>query len=164
MDRPKIEIILSESDRLVETLARVSLIILWGLTIYYYRLLPDTIPIHFNAAGNPDDYGTKLTIFLLPLIGTILFIGLTILNKYPHKFNYPVEITPDNLLKQYTVATKLIRFLKLIIIIIFILINILSCMTALGKTSGLGWWFLPLSLIMVFGTVIFYFFSAFKSK
>lgn len=33
-----------------------------------FPLLPEQIPIHFNAQGIPDNYGSPLTIFLLPII------------------------------------------------------------------------------------------------
>jgi hypothetical protein len=75
---------------------------------------------------------------------------LTLLNKHPHIFNYPVKITEANALQQYTSATKLIRYLKIIIVMIFTFIDLFTYLTATGRSSGLGSWFLPAMLILLF--------------
>ncbi len=33
-----------------------------------WNLLPDTIPIHFDYTGTPDDYGSKMTLFWMTLL------------------------------------------------------------------------------------------------
>ena len=68
------------------------------MTVANYFELPEIIPTHYNEAGEADSYGDKLNILALPIISTLLFIGLTILNKRPHLFNYPSEITKENAL------------------------------------------------------------------
>jgi len=144
--RPKLQIELSRFDKIIEAVGYLTMAILWILTIFNYIILPETIPVHFNGSGQPDGYGSKSMLFLLAIIGTILFSGLTVLNKFPHIFNFPVTITTDNALRNYTNATRLIRFLKLIIGLIFSAIVLFSGLTAIGKASGLGTWFLPITL------------------
>lgn len=56
-----------------------------------YPRLPEQIPIHFNAQGIPDGYGSPLTIFLLPAI--ILLVNvLAEVTKHadPRTANYSV--------------------------------------------------------------------------
>jgi uncharacterized membrane protein len=49
----------------------------FAVSIYLYPTLPDTVPIHFNAAGQPDDWGPKwLNAFLLPVISMGLYFVL----------------------------------------------------------------------------------------
>ncbi|MEP7165982.1 MAG: DUF1648 domain-containing protein [Ferruginibacter sp.] len=95
-ERPILKIKPSGTDILLDRLSSLGLIFLWIFTVVQYSKLPDTIPIHFNASGNIDNYGNKLSIFLLPAIISIVFVGLTILNKYPHIFNYIHKITAEN--------------------------------------------------------------------
>jgi len=109
--RPKIKLELTTADTTIEIVGWFLIVAVWGLTITNYSNLPDTIPIHYNGAGQADGFGGKATILTLPLIATILFIGVTILNKFPHVFNYPTNITQDNAFRQYTNATRLIRYL-----------------------------------------------------
>jgi hypothetical protein len=95
-------------------------------------------------------------IFTLPLVATVLFVGLTILNRFPHIFNYSGDITKDNALRQYTNATRLIRYLKVIIVVIFGLISYQTINHANGQTEGLGLWFLPLTLGLIFIPTIYF--------
>src|SRR4030095_5916721 len=48
-ERPKIKLPLSTADIFLELLNWLTFLALWGITIYTYSSLPDTIPIHFNA-------------------------------------------------------------------------------------------------------------------
>jgi uncharacterized membrane protein len=162
--RPKIKIELSSTDKLIEIIGWLTLITLWGLTVLNYSNLPDTIPIHYNSLGQADNYGNKATIFMLPVIGTILFVGISILNKYPHILNYPTNITTDNARQQYANATRMIRYLKFAIVLIFSLIVFKTLQTATGKSDGLGTWFLPLALGLTFIPMTFYLIKLFKTK
>jgi uncharacterized membrane protein len=162
--RPKIKLELTNYDKLFEMLGWSTLITLWIFIVTNYYNLPKIIPTHFNGAGHIDSFGSKLTILLLPIIGTILFIGMTILNNYPQIFNYPTNITADNALEQYTNATKLIRYLKLILVVIFTIITYLTIRTTKGLSDGLGIWFVPLTLGLIFIPVIYYTIKSIKIK
>lgn len=121
--RPIIKIELSKSDKIIETIGIVILILLWIYVIYNYYTLPDTINTHFNAQGKPDGKGDKSFIIVFPIFTTIMNIILTTINQYPENFNYMVEITEENALEQYTKATKMIRILKIIITCMFTYIS-----------------------------------------
>ena len=153
--RPKIKLILSPLDKTIEYFAILILIALWGFAIYSFVKLPTTIPIHYNAAGKADDFGNKTSLFLLPAIGTILYFSLTVLNMYPQKFNYLTQITGDNAKKQYTITTKMIRHLKLIILLIFLVILFLTYRTSFGLGNGLGKWFLPITILLPLVPILF---------
>lgn len=45
-----------------------------------YSALPDSIPIHFDAMGNPDSSGRKGWVILVPIISAANFLGLTLIN------------------------------------------------------------------------------------
>lgn len=163
-ERPKINLIPSTSDKIVEVLGWIILLVLWGWTINYYSALPDTIPTHFNAAGEADGFGSKVSLIALPVIATLLFIGLTVLNRYPHIFNYPTAITQDNALRQYTLATRMLRYLKLVLVLVLGGIEFMTIQNATGKAAGLGAWFLPLTLVLVFFPLIYFVFNSLKKS
>ena len=162
--RPKIKLELTTSDKTIEIIGWLLIISVWGLTITNYANLPDTIPTHYNGAGQADGFGGKATILTLPLTATVLFVGLTFLNKFPHIFNYPTNITQDNASRQYTNATRLIRYLKLIIVFIFGLIAFKTIQNANGEADGLGVWFLPLTMGLIFIPLIYFVIKSFKTK
>ena len=155
-ERPKIKLIPTSADKLMELLGWIMLLAIWGLTITHFSDLPDTIPTHFNATGEADGFGSKASIIGLPLIATLLFIGLTVLNRYPHIFNYPSPVTQDNALRLYTLATRMLRYLKLVLLVVFGGIELMTIQHATGKGAGLGVWFLPLTLVLVFLPLIYF--------
>lgn len=156
ISRPKLKIHMTFMDKIIECLAWLSLIILWSIVLWNYSELPEIIPSHFNALGKVDDYSRKESIFVLPIIGTLLFLGLTISNKYPHIFNYPKNITLENAAIQYTNATRMLRFSKFIILLIFLFIIAKSLQIASGKSVNLGVWFLPLVLALLIIPSVFF--------
>ena len=155
-ERPKIKLIPTTADNLVDLLGWIMLLSIWALTTTHYSALPDTIPTHFNAAGEADGFGSKASIIGLPVIATLLFIGLTVLNRYPHSFNYPTAITQDNALRLYTLATRMLRYLKLVLVLVFGGIEFMTIQHATGKGAGLGVWFLPLTLVLVFLPLVYF--------
>jgi len=163
-ERPKIKLELTTSDKILEILGWTSILGIWILTITNYANLPDTIPVHYNGAGQADSFGGKSNILTLSLIATVLFIGLTTLNKFPHVFNYPTNITVDNALKQYTNATRMIRVLKLNVVVVFGLIVLQTIGNVKGVTNGLGSWFLPLTMGLFFIPLIYYLIKSTKTK
>ena len=163
-ERPRLNLELTQADKSVEIIGWLLIFAIWGLTILNYQNLPDTIPTHYNGAGVADGFGDKWMILTLPLVATVLFVGLTILNKFPHIFNYPTAITADNALRQYTNATRLIRYLKVIIAVIFGLIAFLTIRHANGQTDGLGIWFLPLTMGLIFMPLIHFLIKSIKTK
>ena len=123
-NRPIIKVELTKYDKILEI---ASILILLSNIIYLaisYQSLPDIIPTHFNMAGKVDAYGPKTTSISIPIISLVLYIGLTILNRFPHQFNYIGEITLDNAASQYKFATRMMRVIKLIVMIVFLVITI----------------------------------------
>jgi uncharacterized membrane protein len=138
----------STFDSVLDYLGWLILIFLWVMTVYSYATLNTTIPTHFNASGRADAFGNKHTLFILPVLGTIIFTGLTILNRYPWTYNY-LNYSKENAAEQYSYASKMIRSLKTAIILLFALVSLFSYLTAIGKTDGLGTWFLPFLLVVI---------------
>jgi hypothetical protein len=56
----------------------LSIFALIGLVTFRYPSLDLVIPLHFDAAGNPDRWGPRVQVFITPLIGvlTMLFNGV----------------------------------------------------------------------------------------
>jgi uncharacterized membrane protein len=163
-NRPKLKLNLTTTDKVIELVGWICLIGIWILTLSNYYSLPETIPIHYNGAGEADGFGKKWNILSLPIVSSILFVGLTILNKYPHVFNYPSTITQENALQQYTNATRLIRFLKLVVLIIFGLIVFKTIQNVNGNADGLGTWFLPLTFGLIFIPMAYYLTKSIKKN
>ena len=162
MNRQKLSINLTTVDYIVEIIGLIGIICLIFLPIYYFNDLPNRIPKHFNAFGQPDSYGNKIMIWFVPIITLSLYIGMTILNKYPHIFNYPTNVTNENAERFYKIATKSIRFLKVVIVVSFSYLNFRIIKTGLNETAGIGYIFLPIFLILIIGTIGFMIYEMMK--
>lgn len=162
--RPKLTLILTPIDKIIEILCWLTLVFLWAFTLFHYSSMPEIIPTHFNVSGQADSYGSKGTIFILPIIGTILFLGLSILNLFPQIFNYPANISTENAQRQYVNATRMIRFLKFGIVLIFSLLAYLTSQGSVDKSKGIGMWFLPIIVAIIFIPLVFFIIKAVKSK
>ncbi len=164
VERPKIKLNLTNTDKVIEFIGWIILIGTWVLATLSFSDLPESIPTHFNGAGEADGFGEKTNIFVLPIIGTILFIGMTMLNKNPHIFNYPKTITNENALNQYSNATRMIRVLKLTIVFVFGLILFMTLQFTNGNADGLGTWFLPLTISLFIIPTLYFLFKSMKIK
>lgn len=157
-------LILTPLDNTLELLGKLFLVVMWGLTLYVFLKLPDRIPVHFNAIGQADRYGDKATLLVLPLLATALYMGITKINKYPHIFNYITKITESNAQTQYTLATRLLRFMKLSVLLLFSALIVLIYLTTIGVTSGLGVWFLPLFIGLLLVPTVMVILQSLKNK
>ena len=162
--QPKIKIAWTALDISLEILAILALAALWLLLLYFYPKLPNTIPVHFDGAGKIDGYGSKILLLFEPIVASILFFGLTVLNRYPHLFNYLSPITEDNAAYQYRMATRLIRYLKLLIVLLFIFVLWTSIQAVSSQNEGLGLSFLPIFFALVFIPILFVLVKTSKNK
>lgn len=162
--RPKIKIELTATEKVLELAGWILIAAVWLLTITNYNDLPEIIPVHYNGAGQADGFGEKSTIWTLPLIATILFVGMTVLNKFPHIFNYPVKITKENALSQYIGATRLMRYLKLIIVALLGFITFKTIQSTHEQAEGVGIYLLPLTIALTIIPLIYFVAKSFKTQ
>jgi len=162
--RPVIDTPLTLTDKIMETGSWTLLIALWVMSSYCVFTFPEIIPVHFKGSGEADRFGDKFTLLLLPLVSTILLLGMTKINQYPHLFNFPVVVTSDNAPRQYRLAQKMIRFLKLVIVLMFLLINLHTILTVKGIDTVFRSLLLPLILVMVFIPTIWFSIKSLQSK
>lgn len=149
MDRPKINIKYETIDYIIESLGIIALVCLLTAPIYFYNILPDNIPIHYNIHGQPDAYESKQMIWLLPVIGLLLYIGMTLLNKIPHLFNYPTKVTSENAERLYRTGTRTVVVFKVISTLIFAYLNFKTINIGLSQSTRLGVLFTPTVVLII---------------
>lgn len=93
------------------------------LTLIEYAGLPAEIPTHLNFHGQADAYGSKITIFLLPLLSIVIAISLISLSRFPEKFNYPYPISPENAAFEYRKSRFLLRVVNVLTSLLFLLLT-----------------------------------------
>ncbi len=155
MKRPHIPIRLTRSDVIAEAIGWSIIILHWIFTLWHFDSLPEIIPIHFNARGEADGFGSKSNLMTLPIVNTLLFVGMTLLNRFPQAFNYMEPITPENAQRQYRSATRMIRYMKLMVAFVFFIITYSTVETVFQGASGWTVWVLPLLFVSTLGVLIY---------
>ena len=144
----------------------MTLILFIGSIIYLlfvWGTLPSEVPAHYNATGEVDRWGSKWEMIILPIIAAILWIGMTILEKYPHVFNY-MNLKKDNIRGQYLNARRMLNVLKNTITLIFAYMNWKDVQIALGHDDALGVWFTPVFFLLLFVPMGYYIIKSFQIK
>jgi len=162
--RPFIKLKLDRTDIFLEVLGWLSICVIWIMIFMNYSDLPETIPTHFDAKGKADSFGSKNNTINIQFVLTLLFIGMTMLTSFPHRLNYWVQITKENAKRQYQLATKLIRVLKLMVSIVFGLLFYQTIENSYGNASGLGLWFFPVTISLFLFPILFYLYKSSKEK
>lgn len=157
MNRPKPQPQeLSNFDKTLEFLTIAALLFSIFYTAVNYAGLPETIPTHFDSNGNPDSYGNKIMIWLAPAISIVICLGLIILNKYPHYFNYLVKITPENAQRQYLLAQSMLRKLNLLIALMFLFVTYSTIKSTQSETGNIDTIIITYSVAGIFIILIHY--------
>lgn len=162
--RPKIKVSLKAVDIILEVMSISVFALLILYLCFSWLRIPAVVPTHFGISGKADAFGSKNSIlFLLPVI-LILYAGLTVLQKFPHIYNYAVNITEKNAHTQYTYAVRMLRALKLVMVLLFSYIEFSTIRSAVTGENSLGILFLPVFLVCVFGTLGVYIWKSVKAS
>lgn len=160
--RPKITVPQNSTDLWIDRFSFLLFFIIWLSVFVYYPDFPNEIPTHFNGRGQADAFGSKQSIWILMGVFSSIFIGIYILNKYPHLHNYTVKITEENALKNYRFSTRVLRVVNFLNLLLLAYI-LKTMMTPYEKQStAFGGWFLPTIMIGSLVLIIYIFVKANK--
>ena len=118
--------------------------------------LPARVPSHFDFAGQPDAWGAKVNLWVLPFVGIVVYLMLTVVGRIPHTHNFTVAVTPENAPRLYRLSRMLVAWMKAQIACTLSYISWGQVQVALGESRGLGWAFLPVTLIAIGATILVY--------
>ena len=149
----------------LELAALAALLLAIGVAVQAWPRLPGTVPMHFDLAGEPDGWGGRGSILVLPGSALFLYLLLTGVQRLPsHWYNYPVTITEENRERQYRLARDLVVWMKAAVLGLFAHVTVAVVRTALGEATGLGAWTVPLWLAVIFGILGVYFARALRAR
>ncbi|WP_372868388.1 DUF1648 domain-containing protein [Planomicrobium okeanokoites] len=123
--------------------------------ITQFSALPDRVPGHYDGEGNVDRWGSKMELWILPLVGVLLWIPMTVLERYPHLFNY-LNLREDNIEAQYRNGQLMLNVLKNESVLLFSYLTFQGIRVATGGTEALGIFFMPIFLVVIIGSMIIF--------
>lgn len=162
MGNPKIKIPLQPIDWVLNLVCLLGLMALFVLPWYYYHQLPEVIPSHFGISGDPDGYSGKKSIWTFPVLGIVTYLSMSFAVRFPNRFNYLQKITEKNAYRQYALATRMIRVLNTLTILIFLYFVHKSIQIGLGNDTGIGTLFPSIFILSILGFVMYSFSQAIR--
>ena len=147
--RGKFDIILNGLCLIILVSTILFLILTWSK-------IPDKVPMHYDFAGNIDRWGSKLEILILPIITWIMYVFMTIIEKFPEAWNTGVKVTEENIERVYSTLLHLVSTIKFIMVCVF---AYLTVQTALSFA-----WFTPISLLVIFGNLLYWILKLYRVK
>ena len=100
-----------------ECVAVVIILIMWALIAYNFKGLPNQIPTHFDLTGNADDFGSKHTLWILGIVGTLTTAILLVSAYHPRFINLPVKVTKP---VHIVMVIRMLRIICIIIALLFV--------------------------------------------
>src|ERR1700687_958966 len=103
------------------TLEGISLALLGSIFVNlaaHWSELPDRVPRHYGALGDPNAWGSKSGLWVLPVVAVGMYLLLTAASRYQQLINLPIRIDRDlpevrKLLLKMTIYMKAIIVLML---------------------------------------------------
>jgi uncharacterized membrane protein len=138
-----------------EAIAIAALAGMIGLVAANWANLPDRMPTHFGASGQPDGWGSKNTLWILTLVNASMYIVMTLASRYQRLINLPFRVDRDapevqQLLRTMVIVLKA-GLMTLLLYIAWAMVN-----TGLGRADGLGPEFLPVFMAVTFLPLIWF--------
>ena len=116
--------------------------------------LPDRIPTHFDISGQPNAWGSPNFLWLLPVIGTGLYLLMTALASIRFRsYNLPVRVTEANLPFIQDQTAVMVAWIKFEVLSLFTYIQWAIISGARVGEFHLSPAMIPVFLVVVFGTV-----------
>lgn len=91
--------------------------------------IPGTVPTHFNAAGIAYSYGGKEILWIEVIAATVILLLLSLIEKVPSIWNFPVAVTEENKERLYKIALVMLGAIKILTTGLFIDVGVSSLVT-----------------------------------
>ncbi|MGG0670711.1 DUF1648 domain-containing protein [Lederbergia citrisecunda] len=154
-NKPVLDIPKTLFEKLLDSITAIVYLAGIVYTIVIWSQLPDQVPAHYNAAGDVNRWGSKWELILLPVIAALLAIFMSFLEKHPEWHNY-MKLNENNIEFQYKNSRMLLNVLKNECVLLFVFLTYSTEQVALGNIDSLGIVFLPVFLIIIFGSMAFF--------
>ncbi len=89
------------------------------MLVFNWNALPDKVPTHFTFSGVPDGYSGKSALIWEPAVAVAVFLLITIAQRFPDSWNFPVKITAENMKREYMLASIMLNAVKVMVVVLF---------------------------------------------
>jgi uncharacterized membrane protein len=145
----------SRAQWFFEGLSLLLVIFMFAMVAVHWSQFPDRVPAHFDIYGKPNGYHGKRFLLILPGIAAVVWVVITLSQRYQRLINIPFTIDRDSPEVQNVLRSMMIAE-KTTVAVTFAWLMRGMVRTALGLAEGIGQGFVPLALAFIFAPLIVY--------
>ncbi|ADU28930.1 protein of unknown function DUF1648 [Evansella cellulosilytica DSM 2522] len=153
---------------LIDILAVITVLFSIGYVVAYYGSLPEEIPTHFHATGEPNSWGGKQLLIGLLILHIFVFKMMFFMNLFIRKSDQalkflniptvnPKKLSDDQKVVVQRLSSQMMSIINLIVAILFFTIIYGMIHVGLGKQDGLGATTLICTIILIIIPIIYMF-------
>jgi uncharacterized membrane protein len=154
----------SATAKILEAISWIALAALLLIPTIWYGQLPEQIPTHYGFSGLPDHYSGKGALWMLPVIGVVMFLlfsGINLLltarpSRYEKRKPEELSMLPKVIL--------LMQLFKVFLTMTFAYIALQTIRVAHGEAEGLGAWFLTVFIGVILISPLVFLIRVFRKK
>ncbi len=135
-----------------ELIAVAGLVFAAAVVADFYSRLPERIATHFNAEGIANGLGAKSVLWVLVGVAVLLYLILTMIGGLSRVVRLQRPLAPEREKVVLAESMEMVGWVKVVICWMFAYICLAMVRNGMGLQVGLGAWFLPVTLVVVFGT------------
>jgi hypothetical protein len=155
--RPKIVPPASKTDKIIEAIVLIGVLLSVIIVFISAVNLSDIIPGRYNPLGDLNTYLSQWPLLaIISFLAIIIYVIFTVLNRYPYTFNYyGMIVTEENAPRLYSIGRSALLYIKLAFVwMILILELFLISLINNPEQSPLLGFFLILGLFHVVLVII----------
>jgi uncharacterized membrane protein len=141
----------------VRELIAVAGLVFAGMVVAdFYSRLPERIATHFNGEGVANGFGARSTLWVLVGIAFLLYAALSAISLAPRVVSVKRPLAPERERVVLAESMAMVGWIKAEMCWMFAYLCLAMVRNGMGLQLGIGAWFLPVTLLVVFGTCGFY--------
>jgi len=118
-----------------------------ALVAWTWNSLPSRIPVHFNIHGQPDSWGGKDFLIVLPVLAAFTYGILSLVQRKPQWMNVPFAVDLNDSEVRAQLGEMACALKACVLILLFITVWAMV-QVANGNATGLPAGFLPIALLL----------------
>ena len=150
------------SERLLGWVSGGLLLFCWLMVIRSYPALPPVVPIHFDAAGRPDNWGARAGIWVLPVLTSVLYVLFTLLHHYADRL--PQRPGPGDPKRSLQLLRDLFLHLRFAVMLVMTAGLAYSLRAALGTATIEPKVLMPFTILVVLAPVLLFLFRVLRIR
>ena len=105
--------------RILRLVALGAIVAIAASLVARYPSMPELVPTHFGAGGEPDAWGSKASVLWLGAVMVAIGALVAVLSTKPRWCNYPTRVTEENAQRLYREGERTLVWLLVALAVVF---------------------------------------------